>query len=68
MSNSLKVKVVNFREPDEIYIKFLEGEKSNDNAQESIKVKRIESKLAGLCKNVPIVDFPKIGEVNCEII
>ncbi|KAL7043917.1 hypothetical protein ACKWTF_001705 [Chironomus riparius] len=67
MSNSVKVKIINFREPDEIYIKFLEGEKSC-NKQESIKVKQIERNLVRLCRNAPKIDFPKFGEIyGCYI-
>jgi hypothetical protein len=68
MSNSVKVKLVNFRNPDEINIKFLEGDKSRNNILNARKVNNIQDKLASLCKKATCIDNPKFGEVIIEII
>jgi len=63
MSNSLKVKVVHFRNPDEIYIKFLEGDKSRNNVVNARKINKVQDKLAYLCENASKTNNPELGEV-----
>ncbi|XP_070497159.1 putative ATP-dependent RNA helicase TDRD12 [Chironomus tepperi] len=68
MSNSVKVQLVNFRNPDEIYIKFLEGDKSRNKEKETRKVNRIQDKLARLSIKTEKVDYPKHDEIyGCYI-
>ena len=63
MSNSVKVKLLSLRDPDEIHIKFVEGEKSRNNVIAAKKIYEIQDNLAYLCKKSPKVENPKYGEV-----
>ena len=68
MSNSVKVKLVHFRNPNEIYIKFLEGDKSRNNVVNARKINKVQDKLAYLCENATRTNNPELGEVIIIII
>lgn len=64
MSNAVKVKISLINEPNEIYVKFLEGELSTNNDKLRRQTNDYQDQLAGLAKTSKIEKNPIVGEVR----